>query len=182
MTSRLFISLDLPVDEIESIIHLRDEIYGEPNNLKWEKREKLHVTLKFLGDVGENVLDLLLHRLGQIEYEKISARFDKFSFFKKNGKLRILYTSLRGEESIAGLHKLVEDECALIGFERETRKFHPHITLLRFKGGEDLNRLIKFNNQSIGGSEFYIDSFSLVKSELLPTGSEYTILKSFKLH
>lgn len=181
MTSRLFISLDIPDEEIERIIDKRNELYGEPNNEKWEKREKLHITLKFLGDVGENVLELLQRRLSQIEHVSIKAKFDKFSFFKKNGKLRILYASLKDYESITLLQNKIEDECELVGFERETRRFHPHITLLRFKGGEDLNKLIKFNNQSIGDSEFYINSFSLVKSELLPTGSEYTKLQSFKL-
>lgn len=181
MISRLFIALDIPDDEIYKLNDLRDEIYGTPNDLRWEDVSKMHITLKFLGDVGENITELLIRRLEDIEFEKISAKFNKFSFFKKNGSLKILFANLAENKRIMELYKLIEEECGLLGFEGETRKFYPHLTMLRIKENENIERLLKFNNYQINNSEFNISSFSVIKSELLRTGSEYTIVKRFNL-
>lgn len=181
MISRLFIALDIPNDEIYKLIDLRDEIYGVPNDLRWEDVTKMHITLKFLGDVGENISELLMRRLEEVEFEKISAKFNKFSFFKKNGSLKILFANLLENKKIIELFNLIEEECGLLGFEKETRKFYPHLTLLRIKDNENIERLLKFNNYQIKNTEFNINSFSVIKSELLRTGSEYTIVKRFNL-
>lgn len=181
MISRLFIALDIPTDEIYKLTDLRDEIYGTSNDLRWEDVSKMHITLKFLGDVGENISELLIRRLEEIKFEKISAKFNKFSFFKKNGSLKILFADLKENKKIVELYKILEEECGLLGFERETRKFYPHLTLLRIKDNDEVERLLKYNNYQIKNSEFNINSFSVIKSELLRTGSEYTIVKRFNL-
>ena len=182
MTSRLFIALDIPDEGLDQLIDLRDKVYGTPNNVNWENKDKLHITLKFLGDVGENVSELILRRFEDIEFPKISSSFNKFAFFKKNGVLKILYAGINGNEQIQEFHEIIENECALLGFQKEDRKFNPHLTLLRIKENEDLNRLIAFNKKIIEDIKFDINSFSVIKSELLPSGSEYTIVKKFNLN
>ncbi|MCW8849902.1 MAG: RNA 2',3'-cyclic phosphodiesterase [Melioribacteraceae bacterium] len=181
MTNRLFISLDLAESDINRIINLRDNIYGSPNDLAWEHDSKIHITVKFLGDVGENITDLLLNRLEEIEFKKISASFNKFGFFKRNGMLKVLFANLKENKSILDFKKIIDEECGLLGFQKEKRDFKPHLTLLRLKGSEDLNRLKIFNTYEIQNFDFEINSYSLMKSELYSTGSEYTIVKSFNL-
>jgi len=181
MTSRIFISLDIPDKNLDELISQRDQIYGLPNNVRWESKDKLHITLKFLGDVGENILELLIRRLEDIQFKKINSKFDKFSFFKKNGALKILFAGFHKNSNIHEFQDLIEKESELLGFKKEFRKFHSHLTLLRMKGKEDISRFAVFNNHDIVGEDFIIDSFSIIKSELKPNGSEYTILKSFNL-
>lgn len=181
MTSRLFIALDIPDEGLDQLIDLRNQVYGTPNIVNWESKNKLHITLKFLGDVGENVSELILRRFEGIEFPKISSSFSKFAFFKKNDVLKILYADISENEQIQEFNKLIESECELLGFQKEYRKFKPHLTLLRIKENEDLNRLIAFNKKAIENIDFEINSFSIIKSELLPSGSEYTIVKKFNL-
>ena len=181
MTSRLFIALDIPEDEINRVIELRNNIYGKPNDLIWEHESKFHITVKFLGDVGENITDLLLSRLKEIDFKKIFASFNKFAFFKRNGVLKILFVNLSKNDKIQYFNQIIEEECELLGFQKEKRNYKPHLSLLRLKGNEDINRLKIFNNHEIHNSDFIINSFSLIKSELYDTGSEYTILESFNL-
>ena len=88
MTSRLFIALDIPDEGLDQLIDLRNQVYGTPNIVNWESKNKLHITLKFLGDVGENVSELILRRFEGIEFPKISSSFSKFAFFKKNDVLK----------------------------------------------------------------------------------------------
>ena len=59
MTNRLFIALDIPDPVLEKLIEIKNNLYGKSDNIKWEDKEKLHITVKFLGDVGENITDLL---------------------------------------------------------------------------------------------------------------------------
>jgi 2'-5' RNA ligase len=181
MTNRLFISLNISDEVLEKIIKVRDEIYGEENNINWEDREKMHITIKFLGDVGENTKELITNRLDEIVFKKINAEFDKFAFFKRENELKILYASIIQNDCVNLLFNKIEDECGLCGFNKEKRKFHPHITLLRLKGKEDISKLIKFHNHKIELPKFTISTFSLIKSELKPTGSEYTKIKSYNL-
>ena len=55
MKNRLFISLNLPDSIIENIIRLRDQICKD-EKIKWEPKEKLHLTIKFIGDVSDEVM------------------------------------------------------------------------------------------------------------------------------
>lgn len=181
MTSRLFLGIDLNSSFKQEIIDLRDKIYGVPNDLRWEEEEKLHITLKFLGDVGDNISDLLIQRLQNVELNKFKIKLNAFSFFKKKGKLSILFASIYDNPQVFEIQRIIEDECELVGFEKEKRKFHPHITLLRLKGKEDYRRLIKFNNKEINIPDSEISSFSLYESILQKSGSEYFKRKSFYL-
>lgn len=181
MTNRIFVGLDIPNSIKEDIISQRDQIYGLPNDLNWENESKLHITLKFLGDVGENLSDLIFQRMESIQFSKFTVKFDRFSFFKRNGQLSIMFAAIRNNPAILELYKIIEDECNLIGFNKEKRKFHPHITMLRIKGKEDINRLIKFNNTEIKIPEFEVNTFSIYESVLHQTGSEYLKRKSFYL-
>ena len=78
MTSRLFIGLDLPTNVKKHLITLRDEIYDGEEQLRWESDDKLHITLKFLGDVGENLSNLLIQRLDNLSVNKIFSSHNTF--------------------------------------------------------------------------------------------------------
>lgn len=181
MTNRLFIAFDIPESIQAELITLRDSLYGLPNDIKWEEIDKFHVTIKFLGDVGENLTDLILRRLEEVEFNQILTSFSNFAFFKKFGSLKILYTKLENNKNIQEFYKVIENECELLGFEKENRKYHPHLTLLRIKNDINLNKLLIFNNFEIPNLSFKINSFSIIKSKLKLTGSEYSVIKSFKL-
>jgi RNA 2',3'-cyclic 3'-phosphodiesterase len=180
MTNRLFIALDLPESTIEYIVKLRDEIYNSSEYIKWESNDKLHLTIKFLGDVGDYLTELIIDRLEILSFSKINTEFTEFNFFKKNNEIKIVFAELKENSELNNLHTKIEEEFALLGFEQENRKFKPHLTLLRIKGNEDLNKLLKFKKLTIN-HKFTIKSFSLLKSELKPNGSEYSIIKRFNL-
>jgi 2'-5' RNA ligase len=63
----------------------------------------------------------------------------------------------------------------------ESRKFKPHLTLLRIKKRFPEEWVTKFNSFIIPEINFTSDSILLIKSELLPESSKYTVIKKFKL-
>ena len=181
MTHRLFIALEIPVEALNSIIEIRDEIYGIPNNIKWEAKNKLHITLKFLGDVGENMTELIITQLDKIIYDKFTAEFSKFGIFFRDNQPKILWVGLKENRQLFEVQKKVEENLELLGFEKEKRKFKPHITLLRLKGKEDIIKINNFRNVKLPQIKFNMEKILLIKSILQPGGSEYSVIKSFNL-
>ncbi len=181
MTHRLFIALEIPNEAIDKVLQIRDEIYGVPNNVRWESKNKLHLTLKFLGDVGENMTELIINQLDNIIFDKFSTEFSHFGIFKRNNFPNILWVGLKESKKLIDIQNKVEEDIELLGYEKERRKFKPHITLLRLKGKEDLNRISDFQKYTLPKINFDIEKILLLKSILKPSGSEYSVIKSFNL-
>lgn len=183
MTSRLFIALHIPDFILDAIIEARDEIYPADKNIRWEPKSKLHITLKFLGDVETDNIDYITSSLKEIveEHSRIKLSFSKFGmfYFKKNP--RILWLGLNYSEELNSLHKRIDERLAEIGFERDERKFKPHLTLLRVRGREDNYSLMKFLKTKVNFPDFEASEISLIKSELKSGGSVYTIVKRLYL-
>lgn len=183
MKNRLFIALEIPEEILDEIILIRDEIYGKNENVRWEKKEKLHITLKFLGDVELIKNDIIVSQLKEIvtALRPIHCEFEKFGLFYKNNKPGILWGGLGKNIFVEKLVNEIENRMENIGFPNEKRSFKAHFTLLRIKGREDSEKLNKFAKHEFDPLGFKADIITLYKSELLPAGSVYTKIETFKL-
>ena len=182
MKSRLFIALNLPREVQERIIQLRKEIYND-ENVKWESKDKYHITLKFLGDVEDEKKINISDSLEQITEEnlKVKLSFNRFGLFYRNNIPKILYAGFAYDEGLINLHKEIEEKISKFGFPTEKRKYKPHLTICRLKGGEDEEKIKKFVKYDFPKKDFISDSVELIESRLMPEGSEYKILNSFSL-
>ena len=81
--NRLFIALNLPAEIIEEIFSIRKAVNQDKIKGKWEPKEKLHLTLKFLGDVEELKTNFIIEKLDPIlkDITGIQCEYDKFGFF-----------------------------------------------------------------------------------------------------
>lgn len=182
MTNRLFITLDLPDETIDEIVELRDQLYTDKPP-RWEGIDKLHITLKFLGDTDVELipkLEAMLERLSG-DYDQVKLSFNRFGMFYKNREPKIFWLGAKQNDDLDDLQKGLDEYCELLGFEREKRKFHPHLTLLRIKGRENIPLLEKMKETEINTINFNSKTLSLMKSELKPAGSVYSTIKSFEL-
>ena len=100
-------------------------------------------------------------------------------YFKKNP--RILWLGVKSSPILKEIWYEVENELYTLGFEKENKKFKPHLTLLRIRGRENFELLNAFLEEEFEFDEFKINEILLVKSTLKPKGSEYEIIKKFKL-
>ncbi len=184
MTNRLFIALIIPDPVLDKIINIRDEIYSGNHFIKWEPKEKLHVTLKFLGNVNKGLINSLSGELSLIANSQtpINLEFEKFGLFYRKKIPRILWAGFKYNKNLVNLNFKINSSLIKFGFEPEERKFKPHITLLRLKGKEDFRRINKFLEYRLPDLSFTADQIALVKSELSRDGSKYSIVKSFKLN
>lgn len=183
MTNRLFLALEIPEDLLDEFIEIRDEIYGSCDRVKWEPKEKLHITLKFLGDTQENHKKNIIEKIEKIvnKSSHINLNFSKFGLFYRDNAPKILWAGLKDSEQMLNLVNKINCEMELLGFKKEKRKFKPHLTFLRLRGKEDMARINYFLDSDISDLDFKADTLTLFQSELLPKGSVYKKVRSFKL-
>ena len=92
---------------------------------------------------------------------------------------RIIWIGVeRGREEIIKLQEGIEESLSTLGFKREERKFHPHLTIARVKGRADFKELLGVPYKS---RVFLTDSLVLFKSTLTPKGPIYGELEKFPL-
>ena len=181
MKSRLFVSLNLPDNAIERIVGLRDNICGN-ENIKWEPKDKLHLTLKFIGDVSEETMTEISNELHFIErYSGIKCSFNKFGFFYRDEKPTILWAGLKVDDLLISLIKDLNQKLGKFSIPTEKRNFNPHITLLRIKNDPGISFVNNFKNFTFEPILFKANSVTLYKSILHPVGSEYIEIKNYKL-
>jgi 2'-5' RNA ligase len=179
---RLFISLNLPEKIRDEINALRLEACPKESRLKWEPKEKLHLTLKFIGDVEISQVNSIAEDLGFIEnYEAINCETVRFGFFFSGNKLRILWLGLHTDKIIFNLVEELNSRLERFLIPRERKKFTSHITILRIRGNVSEEFVEKFQNFDVPKIKFKTSEISLMKSELLPLGSVYSEIKKYKL-
>ena len=184
MTSRLFIAAEIPLLQRENLIRVRDEICEtEYCAFKWEPIEKLHLTLKFLGDTDDEIIPEIKHSLYEItsDFKNIEVSYSRFGIFYRNGAPSILWAGLNYENSLKKLFDRIQEKMTKFGYRKERKKFKPHITLSRLKYLPPNVSLNGFLNYEFKNENFNINEIVLYKSELHRNGSIYTKLKSFKL-
>ena len=181
MKNRLFVSLNLPDHVIEQIISLRDKISTD-ENIKWEPKEKLHLTIKFIGDVSDEMMDKISNELLFVNnYQSIKCSFSKFGVFYRDAKPFILWAGLIVDETLFNLITELNTRLEKLSVPIEQRKFNPHITLLRIKKDPGINFVNSFKNFTFKPILFTANTITLYKSILHPEGSEYIKIKNYKL-
>lgn len=179
---RLFIALNIPDDIKEKIINLRNSVIPNPMDYKWESIDKLHLTLKFIGEVEENLAEEISKELDFIAlYNTFNCSFTKFGFFYSGGKPVILWLGLRINREIFNLVDELNSKLIKFDIEPEKRKFKPHLTLMRIRKKIDKNFIYSFENCKLPETEFITNSVSLIKSELQTDSSKYTKIKNYNL-
>jgi RNA 2',3'-cyclic 3'-phosphodiesterase len=141
--------------------------------------EKLHVTLKFLGEVAEDTLDRVKQALEPLSerHEPFEVRTSGFGAFPSEKKAHILWAGVgEGSESLRTVAQSVEDLLLPAGFAREQRSYVPHLTLARARG-----RRAKLENTGISppALRFTVSSVELVESVPGAGGVTYSVLETY---
>lgn len=157
--------------------------------ISWAQPASIHLTIKFLGDTDEPLVDPLRAAIEQAmkEHRPIYIPLERLGTFPRLQQPRVLWIGAsqqweQGEDAkrLAELHRAVEDCCATFQFAPEGRPLSPHLTLARIKEGERHvgQALAKSGamDRSLSLGSVAIESVVLMKSELRPTGSMYTKL------
>jgi RNA 2',3'-cyclic 3'-phosphodiesterase len=184
---RVFCAVELPAsiraragEHIEALRRLAPEVRAG-----WERPEKMHITLKFLGEIEEARLTLLAaaaERTAQ-GFRPFDLSVEGAGAFPPRGPARVLWLGLKDSAgALALLQSRLEEECAESGFPREARPFSPHVTIARLRKPAGARRLAALHEEKgFARAEFTVLDVVLIRSELGRGGSRYTELSRHAL-
>ncbi len=167
---------------------------GRDARIAWVQPASLHLTLKFLGDTEEKVIEPLRDAIAQaIGIQRaVSIPMARLGAYPRLQGPRVIWVGPsedweQGAEAtrLAVMQRQIEQICEGFGFARDTKPFNPHLTLARIKNGE---RAVGIALTKTGAADKPLTlgtlaafAVVLMKSDLKPTGSVYTKLWEVRL-
>jgi 2'-5' RNA ligase len=183
---RTFIAVKLPDHVIRNLAELQRDLKKYGLRIKWSRPENIHLTLKFLGDVRPDDVDPVCRVVNDAVkgFTPISLCTAGVGFFPGIRRPRILWTGISGQlDLLEKLHKAIDTGLSAVGFSRDARGFTGHLTIGRFKGQQNPESLIDMMKTyaDMVSDEFLVDTVSVYKSDLKPSGPIYSVLSSSRL-
>ena len=132
---RLFIALDIDEAVRERIARFVEGVSGFAANARWMRPESLHVTLKFIGEQPEPVVDQIKQALSNVSASTAEIQFRGYGFFPTARSARVFWVGIEAGPQLATLAAAIDDKTAALGIPKEDRAFSPHLTLARGAGG-----------------------------------------------
>lgn len=183
---RLFVSLSLPKKDRERIHRTARKLRETDMPVRWIDAGDLHITLKFLGEVRRERLEEVEQAMNRVASttKAFSTRFGGFGAFPSIRQPRVIWLGVGANPELRCLKQDLEWSFGDLGFEAETRAFHPHVTLGRaddrdgagaFRGLDDVMADLECEG------EVKVTTLDLMRSQLSPQGSTYTVLSSARL-
>ena len=187
---RTFIAVDLPPPVLDALGQISDQLQSKlPDRpVRWVNSEKMHLTLKFLGDVSSENIGMV-ERILQSEAAKrpvMEIGIGGIGAFPKTRHPRVIWIGIEAPSELFDLRRGIEDGVARLGYNYDKYDFTPHLTLGRISrkaSATDVravgNVLHDFQVGFIGVAR--IDAVHLYRSDLHPDGAQYTRLFSASL-
>jgi 2'-5' RNA ligase len=188
--NRLFIALPIPAHVKEAIGLAQEDLRSKlpAPRVRWTRRDQLHVTLKFLGNVnahsGGDLIAAVERACGEFGALQLSAR--GIGMFPNPRRPRVIWVGVGDRHQRLGtLHQIVESATTAFTNEKSEPAFTGHATVgrctpLNRKETVTLARLAAEMEHRVFG-EWHADSVEIVRSELGPGGSRHTVLAAVSL-
>jgi len=182
---RLFIAAEITTEIEKQLEEFLDSFMKFPAKVKWVQPCNMHLTLKFLGETDESIVEGIKAAIAAASshYGQINIQLKGCGAFPNLRAPRVYWVGIDDPgKKLAQLAARIDQEVHLLGFDKEKRAFSPHLTLGRVKDRRDLDAL----NEAFGAASFpatplSITSVYLIQSHLKPTGPVYQTLAEFAL-
>jgi RNA 2',3'-cyclic 3'-phosphodiesterase len=175
---RTFIAIEIPSEIKSALTALQTQLRRAGAEVRWEKPENMHMTLNFLGEVDERRIVEVEKAcvLSAAEFQPFTLSLNGTGVFPNEGQPRVLWAGLSGDVgNVVEMHRRLDDRLAPIGFKRDEKKFHPHLTIGRLKSNKKTRELLALAYAyQLPTLSFVVTEIVLMKSELHQAGSMYT--------
>lgn len=190
-TMRVFVAIPLP----ESLLHRLSDVQRRlerkvpHKSVRWVRSEAIHLTLKFLGDTPKDRVSTIEEALAVVGRNASPCVLTAAGLgcFPNPRRPRVLWVGVDEPTGrLKVLQPAVEEAMKSVGYRPERLGFTPHLTLGRVRRGTSRRDEEQIAEAVMGTSvgrlgEFTADRFELIRSQLKPTGAEYTTLVTFYL-
>jgi len=187
---RTFIAIEIPKNIHNAIEEQTAGLKAAlgPSLVRWVPVDNIHLTLKFLGDISPTNVELLAQMLSQeaSQQQAFEIQFEGLGVFPNQRRPRVLWIGIQAPAGLETLQHGIEAATTRLGYPAEVRPFSPHLTIGRVKqnvGGEGMQSIrTALQGARVGElGRAPVKNLTLFKSELKPTGAEYTQLHAAPL-
>ena len=167
---------------------MRREASFPESAIRWVKRDAMHLTLRFLGDVEEAGLVRVIEAMTSLEGSgRLRVRLDRVGAFGGR-RPRVIWVGLAeddGLEKLRAVRTQLDAALAVAQFEAESGRFRPHLTLGRVRRQATKPQLASIQAAVDAATALSIESVvervALVESTLLKDGPRYRQLAMTEL-
>jgi len=184
-TIRAFVALDLDAVSVRRVARVADRLRmgsGAPS-ASWTPPGKMHVTVKFLGNVSVDAISPIGRALDRLVAGKRAPRLGTFRLgaFPSVEEAEVVVAEL--EDPSGDLRKLaaaLDKIASKHGVAPESRPFRPHVTLARLKRAYDTRRWLR-PDLAGGADECRAAAVTLYRSDRSAEGATYVQLARVEL-
>ena len=166
----------------EPVLNSCEEIMARLRNLnlqgRFAKIQSIHLTLQFLGNIEEEQIPGIAEILEQAG--KGVTPFDlevgRLGVFPQLFNPRVVWIGVEPVDAVMTLQSKIQQGLEPLGFPKENRDFHPHLTLLRLKSRKNLRQLAQYidtEGPGLRAGVIQAEQIHLYQSILKPQGAEY---------
>lgn len=176
---RLFAAVDLPSAVREDLANL---CHGLPG-ARWMPMEQFHLTLAFLGETDSATGDAVMEALEEVGGAPFELSVRGTGTFPPRKPARVLWVGLVASPALSALQRRVVNAVERAGADVDSRAFHPHVTIARFRDPVDSYVTGPFvaAHSLLRSEPFQVTEFNLYSSELRSEGAVHTIERTYPL-
>jgi len=182
---RTFIAIDFDDAQVcDNVKKVQQELKRTGADLKFVDPSIIHITLEFLGEISEKVVDEVINCMTDIVFEPFLIRLKGIAVLPNEKYLRVIYSPAYCEREgyLRDLHLKLHTKLEDLGLKLEQRSFKAHLTIARVRSARNKQALLglikELSDFSLGAQ--LIKEIHLKKSVLTPHGPNYTTLFSVK--
>ncbi|HIJ65372.1 MAG TPA: RNA 2',3'-cyclic phosphodiesterase [Candidatus Hydrogenedentes bacterium] len=181
---RTFIAIELPEPIRRELAALGAALRQSGVRASWVTADRIHLTLRFLGEIDPEDADHLSEILTQhyAGHESFRLRVAGVGAFPNLKRPSVVWVGVGPSEGgLSSAHAIAETAAQTIGLAPEKKRFNAHLTLARVREARDIAPLVELITRHSGfcGGEFDVTGVALFSSKLTPNGPVYKRLKDF---
>jgi len=187
---RLFVAVEIDPRIVQKIARSVDELRRRVDEraprarIGWASTERLHVTVRFIGETSEARAASIASSLAPaLPVEPFDVTVQGIGAFPQYGAPRVLWAGVgAGTEGLAALEREVTRRLATCGLAAEERAYRPHVTLARVREAAGLQtRPLLDGLLDCPFGTYNVNAITLFLSRPSPKGSIYVPLQSTRL-
>lgn len=183
---RLFLAVELE-PELRRLLHdATAPLRTASPDSTWVAEDRLHLTLKFLGEQPETLVSPLITAMEEIakRHWPVGMQLRGVGAFPNLRRPRVMWIGIEPAPKLELLQNDVEERCATLGIDVEGKPFRPHLTIGRLRGTEKretLAELARAARRIRFRADTDVLSIALMHSTLTRNGPRYERLADARL-
>jgi 2'-5' RNA ligase len=194
---RAFLAVNLDRKVKEELAQIQEELKRKIKGIRWVNAQLLHITLRFLGEIDDDLVAMMEDSLKELGEKTASFRVSlaRLGAFPSKKEPRVIWIGMdEGTTELSSLTKEIEENLKNLhpshpsfynkdnSGKIKREKFLPHLTIGRRNRNEAFEADASiFNERWECRNRLHVESFHLIRSILRPTGPLYTPLREFLL-